>query len=346
MSSRFSYISNLQTNTNTSIVTAFIDIYSTCKSSWVTRPVRTSLGSMSIVLVYPLRLFDHRTVLLSVRQLPSLLAFRRILRPRKQWLNLPKQCSPRNVRRKHLFTSRDHLNENSTCSSPNKVDKPSTLLLVTVSVKCIRPTAKLCRKRRRNDKHWLSSHRQSAPRVSESLSSGWLSFFPSGTSKSSDDGDNMVPLINDLHVATDNRKTNFTSYDGLQMFTFTLDDDWACVHFLVEILINPIKFLSAHDVPVFLYSFLQVNSLSITLTAARIRRRTTTTTAKNENIDVSVQQTNKRKKRTYQNDSTQERETLYLSSLFQLILFLRWCPFCPCVCVCVYAWAIERRAKD
>jgi hypothetical protein len=46
-----------------------------------------------------------------------------------------------------------------------------------------------------------------------------------GSSKSSDDGDNLVPLTNNICESDAKPKTNFTSYDGIQMFTFTLDDD-------------------------------------------------------------------------------------------------------------------------
>jgi hypothetical protein len=45
------------------------------------------------------------------------------------------------------------------------------------------------------------------------------------SSKSSDDGDYLVPMTNDRPSSNEKIKTNFTSYDGIQMFTFTLDDD-------------------------------------------------------------------------------------------------------------------------
>ncbi|CAF0778702.1 unnamed protein product [Adineta ricciae] len=46
------------------------------------------------------------------------------------------------------------------------------------------------------------------------------------SSKSSDDGDYLVPMTNEgMATSNEKRKTNFTSYDGVQMFTFTLDDD-------------------------------------------------------------------------------------------------------------------------
>jgi len=45
------------------------------------------------------------------------------------------------------------------------------------------------------------------------------------SSKSSDDGDYLVPMNNDIELSKEKKKTNFTSYDGIQMFTFTLDDD-------------------------------------------------------------------------------------------------------------------------
>lgn len=50
-------------------------------------------------------------------------------------------------------------------------------------------------------------------------------FSSAGSSKSSDDGDYLVPMTNDAPPANEKNKTNFTSYDGIQMFTFTLDDD-------------------------------------------------------------------------------------------------------------------------
>jgi len=46
-----------------------------------------------------------------------------------------------------------------------------------------------------------------------------------GSSKSSDDGDYLVPMMNDIQLSNEKKKANFTSYDGIQMFTFTLDDD-------------------------------------------------------------------------------------------------------------------------
>ncbi len=46
-----------------------------------------------------------------------------------------------------------------------------------------------------------------------------------GSSKSSDDGDYLVPMNNEIQSSNEKTKTNFTSYDGIQMFTFTLDDD-------------------------------------------------------------------------------------------------------------------------
>jgi len=46
-----------------------------------------------------------------------------------------------------------------------------------------------------------------------------------GSSKSSDDGDYLVPLVNDIQMPNEKQKTNFTSYNGIQAFTFTLDDD-------------------------------------------------------------------------------------------------------------------------
>jgi hypothetical protein len=49
--------------------------------------------------------------------------------------------------------------------------------------------------------------------------------FFSDSSKSSDDGDYLVPMTNDRPSSNEKIKTNFTSYDGIQMFTFTLDDD-------------------------------------------------------------------------------------------------------------------------
>ncbi|UJR26141.1 hypothetical protein I4U23_007485 [Adineta vaga] len=46
------------------------------------------------------------------------------------------------------------------------------------------------------------------------------------SSKSSDDGDYLVPMTNEMPPSSNEKqKTNFTSYDGIQMFTFTLDDD-------------------------------------------------------------------------------------------------------------------------
>ncbi|CAF1156881.1 unnamed protein product [Adineta steineri] len=44
------------------------------------------------------------------------------------------------------------------------------------------------------------------------------------SSKSSDDGDYLVPMTNKVQSSNKNEKTNFTSYDGIQMFQFTLDD--------------------------------------------------------------------------------------------------------------------------
>ena len=79
------------------------------------------------------------------------------------------------------------------------------------------------------------------------------------------------------------------------------------------------NFLRSHDPPAFLYSFPRVNRLSITLTTS-----TRTTTAKMRTLTCLY---NKQKTGAYQNDSTQEKENLYLSSLFRLILFLRWHPF-------------------
>ena len=32
-------------------------------------------------------------------------------------------------------------------------------------------------------------------------------------------------MVNDMQISNEKPKTNFTSYDGRQMFTFTLDDD-------------------------------------------------------------------------------------------------------------------------
>ncbi|CAF3371405.1 unnamed protein product [Rotaria socialis] len=47
----------------------------------------------------------------------------------------------------------------------------------------------------------------------------------SRSSKSSDDGDYAVLTNNEMHSSNEKKKTNFTSYDGIQIFSFTLDDD-------------------------------------------------------------------------------------------------------------------------
>ncbi|CAF1564407.1 unnamed protein product [Rotaria magnacalcarata] len=47
----------------------------------------------------------------------------------------------------------------------------------------------------------------------------------SRSSKSSDDGDYAVLTSNEIRSSNEKKKTNFTSYDGIQIFTFTLDDD-------------------------------------------------------------------------------------------------------------------------
>ncbi|CAF0722319.1 unnamed protein product [Rotaria sp. Silwood1] len=53
-----------------------------------------------------------------------------------------------------------------------------------------------------------------------------LPTISSGSSKSSDDGDYSSVLMNsDMPISNEKKKANFTSYDGIQMFTFTLDDD-------------------------------------------------------------------------------------------------------------------------
>ncbi|CAF2716369.1 unnamed protein product [Rotaria sp. Silwood2] len=57
-------------------------------------------------------------------------------------------------------------------------------------------------------------------------SSAVLPTISSRSSKSSDDGDySSVLMNNDMPISNEKKKTNFTAYDGLQMFTFTLDDD-------------------------------------------------------------------------------------------------------------------------
>ncbi|CAF0753496.1 unnamed protein product [Rotaria sordida] len=52
-----------------------------------------------------------------------------------------------------------------------------------------------------------------------------LPTISSRSSKSSDDGDYSVVTNNDMPLSNEKKKANFTSYDGIQVFTFTLDDD-------------------------------------------------------------------------------------------------------------------------